>query len=453
MDAPCSLPVRRRRGPGAAAGALCAVLAACSSGGGKTTVGPDPPPAALPAGVYELAGVTESLPHADLEPFRGIVGGARFVALGESTHASGGYYQAKTRLIRFMIEQMEFRVVAWETNWLEGMTATRYVESCTGTPEAALADMFVVWRDASVRDLLRWMCEYNRAHPADPVTFFGFDIQEPWRSAPALRQFVQAAAPGEMARTEPLSGCLGATHSGTDFFFSQEYRDHAEGRRNTAGHQQCLSGIAELEAWISANAPSLQAATSAAAVEEARLALISLRAWEDQLWVPDPGGYQARDFGMAEMLRRLHALHTPGKKTVVWAWNWHIARRYEEVRGFDDDRQRVVPRQSARDMGSFLHQALGADYLPIALVGYRVEMRGGTNPPIQNNPQSVERRLHDLGRDYLLVDLRQPLPGDLLPAGTVYQVSQEWGDPYRQFGALVFLEHSPPMTLVATPSP
>jgi len=26
----------------------------------------------------------------------------------------------------------------------------------------------------------------------------------------------------------------------------------------------------------------------------------------------------------------------------------------------------------------------------------------------------------------------------------VYKVSREWGDLYRQFGALVFREHSPP---------
>ena len=182
--------------------------------------------------------------------------------------------------------------------------------------------------------------------------------------------------------------------------------------------------------------------------------LVSLRAWQDQLWVPDPGGYQARDSGMAELLRRLHALHTPGRRTVVWAWNWHIARRYEEVRGFDDDPERHVPRQGARAMGSFLHDAFGADYLPIALIGYRVEMAAGAiNPPLPNHPLAVERRLNALDRPYLLVDLRQPVGDTLMVPGRTYAVSQEWGDPYRQFGALLFLRHSPPMVFVQTTSP
>ncbi len=410
-----------------------------------------PPPSNLPAGVYALAGTDATLPYTDLEPFRNIVGTKRFVALGESTHTSMGYYQAKSRLIRFMVEQMGFRVVAFESPWLEALPTARYVASCTGTPEQALTGLFRVWRDHTVRELLRWLCEYNRAHPTDPVTFFGFDIQEPWKSAPAVEQFVQRSAPDQLIRVDLLRRCLGATHGSDQFYLSEDYRNHAAGIRNTPAHEDCLRGINEMEAWIAANAPALQSATSAAAVEEARLSLIALRAYESALWVPEPGGYQARDYGMAELMRRVHALHTPGKKTVIWAWNWHIARRYEEVRGFDDDPNRLVPRQGARAMGSFLSDALGADYLPIGLIGYRVLINsGGTTPPLQNNPQSVEKRLHDLEVPYLLVDLRQPLPETLLPGGRTYQVSQEWGDPYRQFDALLFLEYSPPMAYVPT---
>lgn len=445
MIVPCPAPARPRRLPGTAAGVLCAALLACSSGGNGTPVDPEPP-VTLPTGVHELAGIDESLPYTDLEPFHNIVGNTRFVALGESYHTSAGFYQAKGRLIRFMVEQMGFRAVMLETPWLEALPATEYVRSCTGTPESALASLNPVWRDINVREMLRWLCDYNRTHPTDPVTFFGFDIQEPWRTVPALRQFVQQAAPGEVARTEPLLRCLGATHANMkEFFLSQQYLDVVEGRRDAAAHAQCVGGIVDVESWIAANQAALQAASSAAAVEEARIALISTRAWEDQLYVPDPGGYQARDQGMAQTLLRLHALHTAGKKTVVWAWNWHIARRYEEVRGWNDDPAAVVPRQGARAMGGFLHDALGADYLPIALIGSRVQIRNGTSPAVTENPLAVERRLHQLGREYLLVDLRQPPGASLLPPGQTYLLSHEWGDPYRQFGALLFLEYSPPM--------
>jgi erythromycin esterase len=432
--------------------ALCTLLIACGADRDTTgVVTPPPPPPVdtvhtppLPAGVFALTGISELLPHTDLEPFRAIVGSASFVALGESIHASNGYYQAKFRLIRFLIEEMGFRAVTMETAYLEGRVATDYVASCSGRSIDAVRSLTPVWQDRSVRLMLEWLCDYNRMNPHDPVTFFGFDVQESWTSAPLVRQFVERAAPQEIARAEPLQHCLGATSSGPNtFFVSQQFRDLQAGRGDTIAHETCHRGIDQLDAWIAQNAGALASATSAAAVEEARIALLGLRSFEDALWLPGAGSYQARDRGMAETLLRVHALRTPGKKTVVWAWNWHIARRYEELRTLEPDPHGHAPRLGARAMGSFLHDALGSDYLPVALIGYTVEgMRGVTQPPLPNHPDAVERRLYDVGPNHLLVDLRRPLSDSLLPAGREYRINHALADPYRQFGAIVFLAHS-----------
>ncbi|HVF41303.1 MAG TPA: erythromycin esterase family protein, partial [Gemmatimonadaceae bacterium] len=237
----------------------------------------EPPPVVMP-GVYELRGIDPKLKTGDLAPFRTIVGEARFVALGESTHTSAGFYQAKVRLIRYMIEQMGFRVLAFETPWLQGLGVSQYVASCTGGVENAMAGMFRVWQDTNVRDLLIWLCEYNRAHPTDPVTFYGFDIQEPWKNAPALEKFITSAAPAELGRMQLIRRCLGATAASDQWFLSQEWRDHRDGNRNVAAHEDCIRGITETETWISANGAALQAVSSVAAVEEARLYLVGLRA-------------------------------------------------------------------------------------------------------------------------------------------------------------------------------
>jgi hypothetical protein len=77
-----------------------------------------------------------------------------------------------------------------------------------------------------------------------------------------------------------------------------------------------------------------------------------------------------------------------------------------------------------------------------------VSTYGGGSDPIPTHDMSIERRLHALEEDYLIVDLRQPLPGALIPMGSTLQVSREWGDPYKQFSALLFLDHSPPMTFL-----
>ena len=49
----------------------------------------------LPAGYHAVLGSDPNLPFDDLEPLAEMLGNASFVALGESVHASGGFYEAK----------------------------------------------------------------------------------------------------------------------------------------------------------------------------------------------------------------------------------------------------------------------------------------------------------------------------------------------------------------------
>jgi erythromycin esterase-like protein len=426
---------------------LAATLLLSACGSDPTPVQPEE--IVIPEGVHVLDGIAESLPYTDLAPVADIVGDATVVALGESTHTSAGYYRAKARLIRYLIEQKGFRVLVWESSWLESQVASSYVSSCAGTPEAAVQSLTTVWRDPTVRDLLQWLCQYNQAHAHDPVVFYGMDIQEPWRSAPFVDAFLKEVAPAEASRAQPLFSCIGVSAPNlTGFYQSAEFQQHNAGQRNVAAHDRCLAGITDVSAWITSNEQALASASSARRVEEAKLAVLGLHAWEQQLWLPDPAWYEVRDRAMANMTLRLRALEAPQKKTIVWAWNWHIAWAYQDVRGFDEDANTTLNRQGGRSMGGFLRDSLGASYRPIALIGYQVSTYGGGSDPIPTHDMSIERRLHALEEDYLIVDLRQPLPGALIPMGSTLQVSREWGDPYKQFSALLFLDHSPPMTFL-----
>ena len=81
---------------------------------------------------------------------------------------------------------------------------------------------------------------------------------------------------------------------------------------------------------------------------------------------------------------------------------------------------------------------------PATLTAYHVLRPAGLPAvPVPSSDLVVEKRLHDLGRDWLLVDLRQPIPGALLPRTRDYGIGEMWADPYAQFDAIIHLEQAP----------
>lgn len=147
-------------------------------------------PEPVQPGVYPLWGLEPTLPTADLEPFGEIFGSASVVALGENVHTSGGFSQVKVRLIRYLIEEHGYRVVAFETPRTDAEGANTYVQTCQGTPKEALEHIFGVWANEATAGLMQWMCTWNQEHPSDPLLFLGFDVQQPWNDGPAAKQFL-----------------------------------------------------------------------------------------------------------------------------------------------------------------------------------------------------------------------------------------------------------------------
>jgi erythromycin esterase len=105
-------------------------------------------------GLWRLTGTDPHLPQDDLEPLRKVIGGAKFVGLGESIHTSGGFYQLKDRTFRFLVERMGFRAFGMETSWFRADRVERYVQTCQGTPRDAIRGIFGVWQSAEVQDMV-----------------------------------------------------------------------------------------------------------------------------------------------------------------------------------------------------------------------------------------------------------------------------------------------------------
>ena len=376
---------------------------------------------ALPAGIWQLDGIDPELGTADLEPLRRMIGDARVVALGESFHTSGGFYILKHRIIRYLVETLGFRAFAIESLWQGAEQADRYVKTCQGSPEMAIRDHINVWQSTEYADLVEWMCEWNRSHPspADQVTLFGFDIQQPWYDGAFLIEFLaRIGIPGNHAWANGIRVCEAVVDR---FPFGQIPQ---------ARHDACIQALEAVEAHFDQNRADVVRRTSEDDFEVAKLRVVGLRAWEDSVFTiahDFAAGYSARDEGMAYAFFVQQARKAPGARTIVWADNSHVARNQLPT--------------GERPMGSYLAAALGDDYVTFAISAWRTEVDYGTCGPVKRTPGSVEDRLYKLGREALLVDTAK---SRFLKRRThtmgVYKVR-----PHLDYDGLLWLKHSEKM--------
>jgi erythromycin esterase len=384
-------------------------------------------------GVWHLDGADPTLPLDDLEPLRTIIGSkVTVVGLGESIHTSGGYYESKHRLFRFLVEKMGFRAIAFETPWLTAETAEPYVQTCEGNPSTASRGFFGVWRSTELSALLGWMCEWNAAHPnpKDRVHVFAFDIQGQARpDVQALQEFLGRV--GRDPAAEPWAGLERCFFVEGVFNFSLRVPE--------AEAAVCDASVQAVEGFFAANARTFGRGARKVEFEWAKLHLTGLRAWLEEMIYnnSDPQrSFAARDRGMASLLLGIRKLRYPKAKVAVWAHNAHITR---------DPEAYGLP-----SMGSFLDAELPGKYAIIGLVSHAAAIDWppvGCGPRDVPGPGSVEELLHGLGEPALLVDLRFPgAATPLLEPGRSYELNNTEMVPARAFDVLLFLDRSHKMT-------
>ena len=379
-------------------------------------------------GLWRLSGVDPDVNGAeDLAPLRRMIGKATVVGLGESWHMSGGFYDLKHRIFRDLVENMGFRVFAIESHWASGEKANQYVQTCAGSPKEAIDLHIPVWQSEELVDLVQWMCEWNQEHPDDRVHYFGFDIQLPNLDGPGLISFLgQIGIPQSHPWVAGIRQCEGVTVN------------HYPEPIPAAVHEQCMAALTEIEGHFQSNRQSIQEQTSREDFDVAKLRLLSLKGWQEQVfYIGDDyvgedfaKGFNKRDAAMAEVFFLLREKNFPRAKTVVWAANIHVARA-------------LVP-NGARPIGSFLADRLGRNYVNFAIAANRAELDYGGRCEVRDAvPGSIEDRLHALGEEALLVDLSR---SSYLKPRKTYEMGTFPFKPRQHFNGILFLETSERMT-------
>ncbi|MFI0480840.1 erythromycin esterase family protein [Actinomadura sp. 9N215] len=148
-----------------------------------------------------LATADPSAPLDDLASLRRSVGDAAVVGLGESVHGTAEQTALKLRALRFLVERMGFRSLAWEEDWTMGLKINEYVRTGKGDPAALVREMSPQYQNREVADVLRWLRGYNAGRQdGDKVEFVGVEYYFTRPSAyDAIKAQVAKTAPERLA--------------------------------------------------------------------------------------------------------------------------------------------------------------------------------------------------------------------------------------------------------------
>ncbi len=106
------------------------------------------------------------------EALEEIIGDARIVLIGESSHGTHEFYEARAEITKWLIEEKGFCAVAAEADWPDAYRVNRYVHGL-GTDRSADKALSGferfpawMWRNIVVRDFVDWLYDHNQASRA-----------------------------------------------------------------------------------------------------------------------------------------------------------------------------------------------------------------------------------------------------------------------------------------------
>lgn len=348
-----------------------------------------------------MAGVLAVDPHvvdwidknAQQQVTREAIGAATVVGLGESSHGTHEEATIKFGVLRFLVEEMGFRSIAWEEDWTTSVRVNRYVLTGEGDLDALMGELTTTWRNREVRDVLAWLRAYNAGHDAK-VRFVGVEYYATRSLAyDAVSSYVTEAAPARLGELR------------------RHLRPIRPRHEDTGANLRWYMGVTDKRPYIRHARAVHELVEGLPGNDRQRLALHHARqilSWYEAFSLPFEDIYAYRDARAAENLRWWQ--RRTGDKVAYWAASAHTAAApgLRLVLGGE-----AVAFDSA---GSYLRRWYGDRYRSIGVLFDHGRLSTGDGcgvapaPVPRPDPGFANRVFGDVGRAQYVVDLRAKAP-------------------------------------------
>jgi len=323
------------------------------------------------------------LDFSDLMALKEIIGDSRVVLLGEQSHGGGSTYSAKVRLIKFLHQEMDFEVMAFESGMYDCAKIWQHMQAGQKMKDEVINSMFYMYATSTeVKPLFNYMDK--QMGTSKPLLLCGMDSQHTGEKSQNqlvadLKIFLEENE-SEIQKQESWK------------VFERKVSDIIKMDRNVTTQDkitfyQVLNTIKEESSNFMPNASGI--------LYNSNFWLQIINSLESQakIYWGDIDGMD-RDRQMAANMSWLLNDTYKDKKVIIWAHNGHIAR------GLDP----MLP------MGHFLKEEFKDDLYAIGFTGYNGEyIDFVTDKKVSiatPSSSSIEQWFKNLGWKYAMVDFK-----------------------------------------------
>lgn len=299
-----------------------------------TTAPPPVAPSAAELVAHAAIDAPGGVPPAEV--LEELIGDARVVLIGESSHGTHEFYDARAEITKWLITEKGFNAVAAEVDWPDAYRVNRYVRGVGSdeTPEEALRgfERFPawMWRNTVVRDFVGWLRWHNGRCAADgrrQTGFYGLDLYSLHHSMQEVIAYLDTVDPQAAQRARARYACFDHS-SGND---GQAYGYAAAFGAGPNCERQAVEQLVELQrdavSFLGSDGP--QAQDELFYAQQNAVTVRNAEAYYRGMFRGRVTSWNMRDKHMGQTLNALVAHldeHSTGEpaRIVVWAHNSHV---------------------------------------------------------------------------------------------------------------------------------